>query len=191
MGLIIPGNSKRSGSDDWTEIQGLPLVVITSTVDGTQIGGKLRCRVLANDDAGRMGQAISNETNAIIQTQAPVIQEADFIEQNPGSPPRFEDQKFIGTVIMEKDGAPMSVKQISAYVDGTFTTERQFNELLQSQSEIGITKTWSNTCTSPGGYQGRAFDGNTDARGSIRYDLDLICLRWYCAMGHFYIPINR
>ena len=31
-----------------------------------------------------------------------------------------------------------------AYVDGTFTTERQFNELLQSQSEIGTTKTWSN-----------------------------------------------
>jgi len=74
---------------DWTTIAS-PLGD-NVTVDGTQVGGKLRCTVLANDDAGRMGQAISNETDEIVQTQAPVIQSVDFVEQNPGTPPRFED----------------------------------------------------------------------------------------------------
>ena len=63
---------------------------------------------------------------------APLIDNVQLVENNPGVTARFTDQSFTTTVTMADQGYPMSAKTIDAYIEGAIFSDVQFDETIES-----------------------------------------------------------
>ena len=122
----------QSNDTDWGDISGATqsdYVVATGMV-----GRTLRCQVTVTDADGKEEVVLSNVSNTVEQSAtAPIVGSVSLTEQTPGLP-RFTDQKFDATVTMTDQGQPVSAKVFDAYVEGTITVQKQFDEPLESST---------------------------------------------------------
>lgn len=58
----------------------------------------------------------------------PVLTNVDLVENNPGTSPRFTDQKFTASTNLSVDGIPQSEKTFDAFVEGAILADGQFIE---------------------------------------------------------------
>ena len=74
----------------------------------------------------------------LLDAEPPEVATITVTEQNPGTAPRFTDQKFDIAVAMNDQGVPISDKEIQATVSGTITTSGQFEAPLETLIVDGI-----------------------------------------------------
>ena len=84
--------------------------------------------------------------------EPPVIGNVSLVENNPGKDARFTGQQFTSAVSMTNNGEPESEKTFDAYVEGTFFTNAQFVEPLES-STLTQQGVYSSYCQSTLGFQ--------------------------------------
>ena len=117
----------------------------TLALSDANLGRNFRCQVTILDSVLTGIAVTSNETQSVEPgVIAPVIGSVSLTEQNPHADPRFTSQSFDVAVTMTDDGAPGSVKSINAYVQGTITETKKFDEPLESSQSGSVTDTWSN-----------------------------------------------
>ena len=99
----------------------------------------------------------------VITDIPPDIASATLVESNPDTDPRFTDQEFVASVNMTAEGLPVANKVIDAFVEGTITTQGQFEEPLESSAAGGDTnygQYLSATNNWASGTPDLVFDGN-------------------------------
>ena len=100
----------------------------TYTLVNADVGQTISCDVTCAepDGSGAVTETAVYGLTPIDPDRAPVIGSVGLVELNPDNAPRFTDQSFETTVVMDDQGFPQSTKEFQAKVEGTITTTANF-----------------------------------------------------------------